>query len=66
MGLAPYAKGKYAEKVKKVFQKYQYVKGLGFKFRKKFKDLYFQVKNELKYFRFDNIAAGLASYIPRN
>ncbi len=62
MGLAPYAKGKYAEKVKKVFQKYQYVKGLSFKFRKKPKDLYFQVKNELKYFRFDNIAAGLQLY----
>jgi len=62
MGLAPYAKDNYAEKVKNVFRKYQTVKGLHFKFLKKPKDLYFQVKEDLKSFRFDNIAAGLQSY----
>ena len=62
MGLAPYAKSKHANDVKNVFKKYQEVKGLHFKFLKKPKDLYFQVKKELISFRFDNIAAGLQSY----
>ena len=62
MGLAPYCKDKYFINVKKIFQKFQNVKGLKFNDVNKPKDLYFDVKKKIDGQRFDAIAGGLQSY----
>lgn len=62
MGLAPYAKEKYYQKIKKIFFSLQDVKKLNFVNKSKYKDLYFQIKNLLDGQRFDAIAGGLQSY----
>ena len=62
MGLAPYSKPKYFNKVENIFKTFQTVKGTKFVYKNKPKDLFFHVKNKLEGQRFDSIAAGLQSY----
>jgi len=62
MGLAPYYNGPMIEKVEKVFDKMLQNDGLEFIFNKNVKDIYDYLKNNLKNFRFDHIAAGLQSF----
>jgi carbamoyltransferase len=62
MGLAPYGKSEYAEDVLKIFRNYQDVDGVKFRDVNFPKDLYFQVKDDLKGCRFDAIATGLQIY----
>ena len=62
MGLASYYNGPMIEKVEKVFDKMLQNDGLEFIFNKNVKDIYDYLKNNLKNFRFDHIAAGLQSF----
>lgn len=62
MGLAPYSKKKYSEPVRKIFERIQKVKGLGFEFVAKPRDLYFTFRELLEGYRFDSIAGGLQAY----
>ena len=62
MGLAPYYNGPMIEKVEKVFDKMLQSDGLEFIFNKDILDIYDYLKNNLKNFRFDHIAAGLQSF----
>ena len=62
MGLASYYNGPMIEKVEKVFDKMLQNDGLEFIFNKNIKDIYDYLKNNLKNFRFDHIAAGLQSF----
>ena len=63
MGLAPYAKAKYAEKAYQVFKKHMYVDGIDFKFHEKPIDNYFWFRERLEGIRFDDIAGGLQRYV---
>ena len=62
MGLASYYNGPIIEKVEKVFDKMLQSDGLEFNFNKDILDIYDYLKNNLKNFRFDHIAAGLQSF----
>ncbi len=62
MGLAPYAKEKYYQKALKVFEKTQFVKGIGFDYKTKPADLYFYFKERLDGQRFDNITGAIQKY----
>ena len=62
MGLASYYNGPMIEKVEKIFDKMLQSEGLEFIFNKKVLDIYDYLKNNLKNFRFDHIAAGLQSF----
>ena len=62
MGLAPYCKKQYYQKVEKIFKKFQDTKNLKFFYKNKPKDLYFDIKKKLDGYRFDSIAGGLQSY----
>ena len=62
MGLASYYNGPIIEKVEKVFDKMLQSDGLEFIFNKEVLDIYDYLKNNLKNFRFDHIAAGLQSF----
>ena len=62
MGLASYYNGPIIEKVEKVFDKMLQSDGLEFIFNKDVLDIYDYLKNNLKNFRFDHIAAGLQSF----
>jgi len=62
MGLASYYNGPIIEKVEKVFDKMLQNDGLEFVFNKDVLDIYDYLKNNLKNFRFDHIAAGLQSF----
>ncbi len=62
MGLASYYNGPMIEKVEKVFDKMLQNDKLEFLFNKDIPDIYDYLKNNLKNFRFDHIAAGLQSF----
>ena len=62
MGLASYYNGPLIEKVEKVFDRMLQSDGLEFIFNKDILDIYDYLKNNLKNFRFDHIAAGLQSF----
>ena len=62
MGLASYYNGPVIEKVEKVFDKMLQNDRLEFIFNKDVLDIYDYLKNNLKNFRFDHIAAGLQSF----
>ena len=62
MGLASYYNGPMMEKVEKVFENMLQINGLEFSFNKDIPDIYNHLKNNLKNFRFDHIAAGLQSF----
>ena len=62
MGLASYYNGPIIEKVEKVFNKMLQNDGLEFIFNNEVLDIYDYLKNNLKNFRFDHIAAGLQSF----
>jgi len=62
MGLAPYCKKEYYTSVEKIFKSFQDVKGLHFRYKKKPKDLYFDVKKQLDGHRFDAISGGLQAF----
>ena len=62
MGLASYYNGPMIEKVEKVFDKMLQNDELEFIFNKEIPDIYDYLKNNLKNFRFDHIAAGLQSF----
>ena len=62
MGLASYYNGPVIEQVEKVFDKMLQNDGLEFIFNKDVLDIYDYLKNNLKNFRFDHIAAGLQSF----
>lgn len=62
MGLASYYNGPMINKVEKVFENMLQNDGLEFVFNKDISDIYDHLKNNLKNFRFDHIAAGLQSF----
>jgi carbamoyltransferase len=62
MGLAPYCKPRYYEKLLNKFRKLQGVTGLSFVDKEKPKDLYFSIKEMLDGERFDSIAGALQAY----
>jgi len=62
MGLASYYNGPMMKKVEKVFENMLQINGLEFSFNKDIPDIYDHLKNNLKNFRFDHIAAGLQSF----
>ena len=62
MGLAPYTKKQYFEKITELFFTLQDVKGLKFYNKKKIPDLYFYIKELLDGKRFDAISGGLQDY----
>jgi len=62
MGLASYYNGPMMKKVEKVFENMLQINGLEFSFNKDIPDIYNHLKNNLKNFRFDHIAAGLQSF----
>jgi len=62
MGLASYYNGPIMKKVEKVFENMLQLNGLEFSFNKDIPDMYDHLKNNLKNFRFDHIAAGLQSF----
>ena len=61
MGLASYYNGPMMKKVEKVFENMLQINELEFSFNKDIPDIYDHLKNNLKNFRFDHIAAGLQS-----
>ncbi len=63
MGLAPYAKGKYAREVYRVFEELIDVDGIDFVYKSKPRDSYFHFKDRLEGYRFDNIAAGMQMWV---
>lgn len=62
MGLAPYYDGPVIKEVVKVFDDMQSLNGLEFKFNKNICNIYEHLKENLKHFRFDHIAAGIQSF----
>ena len=62
MGLASYYNGPMIKKVEEVFENMLQINGLEFTFNKDIPDIYDHLKNNLKNFRFDHIAAGLQSF----
>tara|TARA_B110000438_G_scaffold210725_1_gene202749 strand:+ start:2920 stop:4710 length:1791 start_codon:yes stop_codon:yes gene_type:complete len=62
MGLASYYNGPMVKKVEKIFDNMLQLDGLEFIFNKDIPDIYDHLKNNLKNFRFDHIAAGLQSF----
>lgn len=62
MGLASYYNGPMINKVEKVFENMLQIDGLEFVFNKDIPDIYDHLKNNLKNYRFDHIAAGLQSF----
>ena len=62
MGLAPYAKDKYADEVVKVFEELLEFDGLNIVHKNRPSNLYEFLNEKLKYFRFDNIAGGIQKY----
>ncbi len=62
MGLAPYCKPQYYEKLLKKFISIQDVSGISFKYLNKPQDMYFAIKDILDGERFDTISGGLQAY----
>jgi len=62
MGLAPYAKDKYADEVVKVFEELLEFDGLRIVHKNRPSNLYEFLNEKLKYYRFDNIAGGIQKY----
>ena len=62
MGLASYYNGPMMKKIEKVFENMLQINELEFSFNKDIPDIYDHLKNNLKNFRFDHIAAGLQSF----
>jgi carbamoyltransferase len=62
MGLAPYCNKDYSKKIYKIFESFQKVSGINFRYLKKPKDFYFDVKKKLDGGRFDTIASALQLY----
>lgn len=62
MGLAPYAKDKYANEVTKVFEELLEFDDLKIVHKNRPSNLYEFLNQKLKYFRFDNIAGGIQNY----
>ena len=62
MGLASYYNGPLIEKVEQILNSMQKLDGLEFKFNKEIPDIYDHLKNNLKNFRFDHIAAGVQAF----
>jgi len=62
MGLAPYYNGPAIRDVEKVYEEMQYLDGLDFKFNKNIPDMYDHLQRNLRFYRFDHIAAGLQSF----
>ena len=62
MGLASYYNGPMIKKVEQIFDNMLQLDGLEFIFNKNIPDIYDHLKNNLKNFRFDHIAAGLQSF----
>jgi carbamoyltransferase len=62
MGLAPYAKDKYSERVVEVFKDLLTFDGLRVVHKDRPNDLFNFLNEKLKYFRFDNIAGGIQKY----
>lgn len=62
MGLAPYHKSKKSEQVEKIFANIQSLDGLEFSFNSNIKDIFHYLEENLKNFRFDQIASGLQSF----
>lgn len=62
MGLAPYYNGPMIERVEKIFEEMLKINDIDFTFNKEIPDIYNHLKNNLKNFRFDHIAAGLQSF----
>lgn len=65
MGLAPYYNGPVVKKVESIFDNMLEINGIEFRFNKEILDIYNHLKNHLKNFRFDHIAAGLQSFTER-
>jgi len=63
MGLAPYAKEKYYNEVVEIFNNILSVEGLDFVSKDPLKDMYFDLKDRLEGYRFDNIAGAVQSWI---
>jgi carbamoyltransferase len=62
MGLAPYAKDSYVDKVVQVFDDLVEFDDLKIVHKNRPKDLYQFLNDNLQYFRFDNIAGGIQKY----
>ena len=62
MGLAPYCKPQYYEKLLEKFISIQDVSGINFKYLNKPNDMYFAIKDLLDGERFDTISGGLQAY----
>jgi carbamoyltransferase len=62
MGLAPYCKPQYYEKLLEKFISIQDVSGINFKYLNKPQDMYFAIKDLLDGERFDTISGGLQAY----
>jgi carbamoyltransferase len=62
MGLASYYNGPMIKKVEQIFDNMLQLDGLEFIFNKNIPDIYDHLKNNLKNYRFDHIAAGLQSF----
>ena len=62
MGLAPYYNGSKIKEVEQVFESMQRLEELEFKFNNKIRNIYDYLEENLKSFRFDQIAAGLQSF----
>ena len=62
MGLAPYAKDSYVDKVVKVFDDLLTFDGLKIIHKDRPQNLYEFLNEKLQYFRFDNIAGGIQKY----
>jgi len=62
MGLAPYASDYYIKRPYQVFNSSLKVKGIGFEYKERPRDLYFWFKERLEGCRFDGIAGALQRY----
>lgn len=65
MGLAPYYTGSNLNEVLSVFEKMQKLDNLKFTFNNDIKDIFYYLENNLKKFRFDQIAAGIQEFTER-
>ncbi|MBD1156615.1 hypothetical protein IDH10_00370 [Pelagibacterales bacterium SAG-MED20] len=65
MGLAPYSDTKKYGHISKFFQSCMKVKGVDFLLSKKMTDQFFFFKENLRQYRFDNIAGGLQDFVEK-
>ncbi len=63
MGLAPYSKSKYTNKVFNILKDTMYLDGTNFRYKNRPKDLFFFFRDKFEGIRFDNIAGGLQKYV---